>query len=283
MRRTHMSHLVSPLRNVSLTDGLRALVQAHAFVAGQAALDLASQMDKAATATVTWGCDFKRIDIRFPPGHESRRFTDSTGRVHSLVEESVRCQKLIEVINQTATIERLVDCLRWALTGPSGLSGYKIQLCHPTTSSDSDDDDGMDHDLVLSDPAGTTAIFEISDVASLKDGNRKEEKELRSLGVLEEGKGEEKFRVRDWPSSRLFLVVSHEWKTRLQKKSRKWVQNRKVSGQKILPHLVLTPIPWQSQTGIFEIGRGPGFGQSPALTSLMQQSAKAVIGAAAHV
>jgi hypothetical protein len=128
----------------------------------------------------------------------------------------------------------------------------------------------MDHDLVLCDQAGMTAIFEISDVASFKDGNRKEEKDLRSLGVLEEGKGEEKFRVRDWPSSRLFLVVSSEWKKRLPNKRRKWVQTRKVNGRRILPHLVFTPIPWESQTGIFEIGRGPGFGQSPALPSLMQ-------------
>jgi hypothetical protein len=156
------------------------------------------------------------------------------------------------------------------MTAASGLSGYRIQLCHPTTSSDLDGDEDMDHDLVLSDPAGTTAIFEISDVASSKDGNRKEEKDLRSLGVLEEGKGEEKFRVRDWPSSRLFLVVSYEWKMRLRNNRRKWVQNRTVDDKRILPHLVFTPILWESKTGIFEIGCGPGFGQSPALPPRMQ-------------
>ena len=260
-----------------------ALAQVHTFIAGQAALGLASQMGKATAATQTWGCDFKRIDIRFPPAHKSRRFTDSTGRIHFLVEESVRCQKLIEVINQTATIERLMDCLRWTMTHPSGLSRYKIQLCHPTTSSDADGkDDGLDHDLVLADSAGTTAIFEVSDVASSKDGNRKAEKDLRSLGVLEEGKGEEKFRVRDWPSSRLFLVVSSEWKPRLQNKRRKWVQNRKVKDRRIPPHLVITLKPWESQTGIFEIERGPGFGQSPLLPSVKRRSANAVIGAPAH-
>jgi hypothetical protein len=268
-----MSHLVSPLRDLSLKDGLRALTQAHGFIAEQAALCLASQRGRATLVTETWGCDFKRIEVRFPPGHESRNFTDSTDRVHTLVDETVRPQKLIEVINQAATIERLLDALRWAMSDSSGLSGCTIRLCHPTTSSEADDEDETtDHDLVLAGAAGVTAFFEVSDVASPKDGNRKEEKDLRSLCVLEEGKGEEKFRVRDWPAARLFLVVSSDWKPRLLNNRRKWVQNRKVNGRRIPPHLILTLIPWEAPTGIFEIARGEGFGQSPALLTLIQQS-----------
>jgi hypothetical protein len=268
-----MSHLVSPLRDLSLKDGLRALTQAHEFIAEQAVGRLASEIGKATAVTETWGCDFKRIDIPFPPGHARRQFTDSDGRVHVLVEEDVRPQKLIEVINQAATIERLMDALRWAMSGPSGLNGFTIRLCHPTTSSEADEDEISDHDLVLAHQTGATAIFEVSDVASPKDGNGKAEKDLRSLGVLVEGKGEEKFRVRDWPASRLFLVVSSDWKEPLRARRRKWVQNRTVEGRQIPPHLILTPIRWESPTGIFEIGRGEGFGRSPALPSLIQESA----------
>jgi hypothetical protein len=215
--------------------------------------------------SATWGCDFKRVEIRMPEEHEDRRFTDSVGRCHSLIGEKVECQKLIEIINQAATLERLMDALRWAMSEGSGLSRYRIQLCHPTTSSDAlATPSAPDHDLVLSCPSGARALFEVSDVASPSDGNRKEEKDLRSLGLLVEGQGEEKFRVRDWPEGRLFLVVSPEWKARLQRKSRRWVQNRTANGAQLPPHLEMRLIAWTSATGIVEIHPGKGFGRLPA-------------------
>jgi hypothetical protein len=260
VNKTSQSHLVSPLCDVSLEDGLRALAQAHKFIVANAASELDSRRWKPTGSTETWGCDFKRIDIHLPNGHPDREFTDSAGWNHILIGEALQRQKLIEIINQAATLERLMDALRWTMSAGSGLSEYRIQLCHPTTSSEIKDDDAPDHDLVLSGPGGA-ALFEVSDVASSKDGNRKEKKDLRSLGLLVEGKGDEKFRVRDWPAGRLFLVVSAEWKKRLRKKSRRWVQNRTIGGTRVPPHLEMTLITWQSATGIFEIHRGKGFGR----------------------
>ena len=206
-----------------------------------------------------WGGGFKRIEIHLPSCDPARQFVDSTGRCHILIDESVQCQKLIEVINQAATMERLMDALRWAMTDESGLGKYRVDLCHPTTSSGDEDSNVADHDLVLSGPSGV-ALFEVSDVASSKDGNRKEEKDLRSLGLLVEGQGESKFRVTAWPPGRLFLVVSREWRGRIDQNSRRWVQNRTVAGIRVSPHLKMQRHDWNTTTGIFEIHRGAGFG-----------------------
>jgi hypothetical protein len=235
-------------------------------------------MGMATAVTETWGGDFKRIDVPFPTGDKSRQFTDSTGLVRNLIEDDVRSQKLIEVANQAATIERLKDALSWAMSAQSGLSEYRIRLCHPTTSSEkSKKKDHKDHDLVLESPlTEATAIFEVSDVASSRDGNDKAAKDLRSLGVLEEGTGEAKFSRRDWPAGpadRLFLVVSCEWIAPLTNAKKEWQIERTVDDREIPPHLVLDRIPWSSPTtGIFEIRPGPGFGKSPKSPPLDQDS-----------
>ncbi len=87
------------------------------------------------------------------------------------------------------------------------VDGYKsLERCHPTTGSASG---GDNHDLVLAreDAPELKAKFEVSDVASGKDGN-KEKKDLASLGVLRKGSLQP---AEGWPSGRLFLVVSKEF------------------------------------------------------------------------
>ncbi len=95
-------------------------------------------------------------------------------------------------MNQCATMERLLDALQWAQSAGSGLAESLVERCHPTMSSSYADEE--DHDLVLVGPDGTKAKFEVSDVSGTKDGNKKEKKDLISLGVLREVKGEEMFR-----------------------------------------------------------------------------------------
>ncbi len=99
------------------------------------------------------------------------------------------------------------------------MSSWAVTLCHPTTSSAPGDGSVADHDLVLSGPAGGAAWFEVSDVASAIDGNRKEERDLCSLGVLREAKGTERFNL-TWPKARVFLVVSTEFAGKLR--TRRW-------------------------------------------------------------
>jgi hypothetical protein len=105
-----------------------------------------------------------------------------------------------------------------------------------------------DHDLVLMGPDGAKAKFEISDVSGARDGNNKEKKDLISLGVLREGKGDEMF-PNEWPKGRLFLVVSDEFAGRLRKPGRAWLKGTP-------PHCRYNELAAQGTTGIFEVEKG---------------------------
>jgi hypothetical protein len=100
-----------------------------------------------------------------------------------------------------------------------------VAVCHPTTSSAANT--AADHDLVLAGPAGQAAWFEVSDVASVHDGNGKEEKDLRSLGLLGTGTGAARCNV-TWPTARVFLVVSTEFATKLRRRQWKHISYREV-------------------------------------------------------
>lgn len=66
-----------------------------------------------------------------------------------------------------------------------------------------------DNDLIIETANGALARFEASDVASNKDGNRKESKDLISLGVVPKAAPDK---------TRRFLVVSPEFAGRLLKR-----------------------------------------------------------------
>lgn len=136
----------------------------------------------------------------------------------SVKREPVRCgqelHNLAEVVNQCATVERLIDALTWAA---SEFPEWLVECCHPTQTSG----EGQ-NDLVLIDPTnpGQRARFEVSDVVSTSDGNNKEAKDLTSLKVLskrpEAAPKIETLNIANWPSDRLFLVVSGEFANYLQ-------------------------------------------------------------------
>ena len=71
--------------------------------------------------------------------------------------------RFAEVVNQCATLERLIDALVWAQACPN-LDGALAVVCNPTTSSAQRAKDGPkdddDHDLVLRDPSGLRWKFE---------------------------------------------------------------------------------------------------------------------------
>lgn len=126
------------------------------------------------------------------------------------------------------------------------MSTWTAILCSPTTSSAPGDGWVADHDLVLRGPADEAAWFEVADVASAPDGNRKEERDLCSLGVLREGKGAERF-DRPWPKARVFLVVSAEFAGRLRSRRR--------------PHLHHEPFDAGPKTLVAEVQ--PGVAKTP--------------------
>jgi hypothetical protein len=182
------------------------LREAHDYLArrGMDATRRATLIESAAS----WGSALKRVRVELPRNDRPR-----------LVREANDQHSLAEVMNQCATMERLLDALVWVQSEASGLSAFNVAVCHPTTSSAAGEASVEDNDLILTAPDGRRARFEVSDVASSSDGAHKEERDLRNLGVLGDGSGAQRFDVQ-WPSARVFLVVSSEFAVKLQ--SRRW-------------------------------------------------------------
>jgi len=90
--------------------------------------------------------------------------------VYPLVE--AEAQPFAELVNQLATVERLLDALAWAKSE----GATHVASCDPTTSSNG-------HDLVLlGNGAVPWGVVEASDVANPSgNGNRKMEKDIDGL------------------------------------------------------------------------------------------------------
>ena len=147
--------------------------------------------------TATWGADAKRVSVVFE------------GTAPARVSRHPK-HNFIEVVNQCATLERLIDALAWS---EERLHGYLVQTCHPTTSSAGTD---HDHDLVLHSTAGALpAYFEVSDILS---GAAKELRDLQTLRVPTDGAA--------WPAARLFMIVSGEMAKRVTSPSRALFRRR---------------------------------------------------------
>lgn len=226
-----MTHLIAPIRNIALAACRATLVERHAFLAARGAAALAQAL--AVPVGSGWGQQVKRRAVE----------------LHA-VGERPRYHNLFEVVNQCATVEHLINALAWA-EGDAQLRGYHVSVCHPTTSSAKHPDAPStlpDNDLVLINPDGALARFEVSDVASQKDGNGKEERDLISLGVLQAGRGQDKFAT-SWPSGRLFLVVSEKFAARRRAPTRAWLKGA-------LPHCRYREVGVVDTTAIFEVVRG---------------------------
>jgi len=194
-----MGHLVAPIteeRDVRVV--LDEVEKAHGFLV-KAAVATITQLQ--AVGSEEWGTSIKRRHVRLPKENRPARMEDAPEK-HSFAE----------VVNQCATMERLLDALRWS---HKALPGYMVKVCHPTTSA-SKAGANRDNDLILVGPDGELCCFEVSDVAASKDGNRKETKDLISLGVLDAEK-----KQLPWPAGRLFLVVSKEFWEHLSSRKRR--------------------------------------------------------------
>jgi hypothetical protein len=206
------------------------LAAAHAYL-----VDAARRVSAALAAQEPsrWGSRVKRLRVDL----------SAAGRP-SLVPETVREQSFVEVVNQCATVERLLDALEWAATPSAGLAAGRVLLCNPTTSSSRETND---HDLVIEMPSGDLAKLEVSDVAGGNDGNRKEVKDLTSLGVLDSS-GKVRGPEEPWPSGRLLLVTSSELAARLREPTRHGLKAGAFHYDEVKD---------DGETRIFEVKEGP--------------------------
>lgn len=209
-----MSHLIKGITDeFDLRDMLDDLRAAHAYLAkhGARALTRASDLD----ASAIWGQSVKRLRVELPSNSRPKLSEDAPSE-HSITE----------VYNQCANVERLIDAVEWCLSRASGFSDGVGLVCHPTTSSGKDEPGKHeDHDLVVRGADGRLGYFEVSDVASNKDGNFKEGKDLVRLRVLRpdpDKRGTFEHHGIKWPTARLFLVVSEEFAGYLSRTERSW-------------------------------------------------------------
>ena len=154
-------HLFTPLQDpLALGDYRRRLAAAHDAVAQAAAAHGAA----ATVDTVDhWGSAEKRRPVDLS---ELAKDDGLRGMI------GVSSQPFGEIVNQLATVERLLDALSWS----EGNGAERVVECNPSTSRGPTDT--CSHDLVVAD-SDTTMVFEVSDVAG-DDGNanRKMEKDL---------------------------------------------------------------------------------------------------------
>jgi hypothetical protein len=156
-----MTHIVNPFNNARFDDALKLLRAAHRFLVSRAKDAItASNFDES-----RWGTSMKRSPVPL-----------NLGDVPLLIGKPE--EKLSEVINIVATVERLIDAIDWFARQPQ-YEGYSILECHPSTS---DETDG--NDLVIMDRNSKVAVrCEVCDVASSKAGsNNKETKDIQNLG-----------------------------------------------------------------------------------------------------
>jgi hypothetical protein len=147
-----MPHLIEPPRLPCTVVSLRGeLLRAHRELVKAAKAWPGRNLSDGA-----WGATAKRALVEveeFPP----------------LIRK--QSQPLQEVVNQIATVERLIGALTWAET-----AGFtEVRRCHPTTSSG-------DHDLVVESTDRLLGVFEVSDVSGVSgNGNQKMAADIRTL------------------------------------------------------------------------------------------------------
>ena len=189
-----MAHLVTEIRGVSLEDAIESVTESHREVVASArrAVQALDQHES------TWGAAAKRLSVTFSPDAEGL----GLGK---------KGERFAEVMNMAATMERLLDALKWFRNHPDYRS-LRVRECHPSTS-----DDSSGNDIVLASADGIVKVrCEVCDVVSKNAAqNSKEEKDIRNLGC-ETG-------VPSDGVSR-YIATSREFAQALSSLGRKWNQ-----------------------------------------------------------
>jgi len=194
--------IVRPIiEEMPLADCATVLSEAQKFLAQAAIVGLRKSSESEVSS---WGSFMKRLYVDIPI--EQRPY---------LIPGKIQNHNLIEIINQCATIERLVDAILWFSGKGSGFGDCIVVSCNPTTSSTNKSENGLrDHDLILRDSNGDLCYCEVSDVVGHRDGNKKEIKDLISLGALA-GTIKSPRPAVGWPRGRLFLICSSTFSARI--------------------------------------------------------------------
>jgi hypothetical protein len=159
-----MAHIIEPFNNTSFINASQNLREAHRFLI----LRANATIQELNRNDFQWGILLKRATVELNVGEIPRLI----GKEH---------EKLAEVINIAATVERLIDAIDWFANQEENLN-CSIQNCHPSTS-----DNPGENDLVISNQNGDVVIrCEVCDVVSKNAGaNGKEIKDLLNLGCNE--------------------------------------------------------------------------------------------------
>ena len=187
-----MPHLIHPLFDIELAEALAQLKSAHSHLGNATQTCIRSLAENADS----WGVEGKRLSVDLRGGD-----------VPTLIGKEE--ERLTEVINLAATIERLIAAIQW-FSESEPHHHLTIRECHPTTS------DGG-NDLILQDSDRVTRVLcEVCDVASSNAGaNGKEKKDISSLGCSDS--------VPDDGIER-YICTSPEFAAALSSSGRKWKQ-----------------------------------------------------------
>ncbi len=187
-----MKHLVTTFGNVSLYEARRQLSAAHDYLVSACIKSLAS----IPVQGPLWGIHMKRLRVAF--GEEDRP---------AIVRKD--SERLGEVINMVATLERLIPVLAWFAEQPE-FRELVVTECHPSTSSKKGS-----NDLMLQDAQGNVVVrCEVCDVASSSAAqNGKETSDLKNLGCADGVPAD---------GIRRFICTSPEFASAIQSTRRKW-------------------------------------------------------------
>ena len=189
-----MAHLIQTIGLVTQAEALRELSGAHAFLVERTRGSIA----QLAEGRAAWGAFAKRATVNL----------EGPGRPR-LVSKSA--ERIVEVVNMAATLERLLDALHWFGQQPE-MGEWLVLECHPSTSSTA-----AGNDLVLGPvPGKIKAICEVTDVVgSFAGQNQKERGDLRRLGCAV-----------DVPQDgvRRFICTSTEFGRALSAQRRSWAK-----------------------------------------------------------
>ncbi len=159
-----MKHLVATFTNVPLSEACRELREAHDHLVACARAALTD----IPLSGPLWGIKMKRLRVDLtrptPP---------------KFVKKDA--ERLGEVVNMVATLERLIAAIEWFQT-QAAFKDLRVVECHPSTSSAKGSNDLM----LAGDDRRIVVRCEVCDVASkVASQNRKESKDLKSLGCTQ--------------------------------------------------------------------------------------------------
>jgi hypothetical protein len=209
-----MASIVRPiLSEQTVKSTITELQEAHDYLADCGAQTM--QTIAGFAESRSWGQAVKREKVQLSDVNRPKLCRDAPSE-HSVTE----------VYNQCATMERLIDTLRWLDLSGGDWAGSTVIVCHPTNTSGSGENTELDFDLAVRSPSGEIGCFEVSDVASKADGNFKEGTDLAKFKVVEKlDRG--KFRLTGVnPTAlpgRCFLVVSEEFSNRMRRPRHPWL------------------------------------------------------------